>query len=224
MRLAAVPLILLAAMWSFPVRGQGQADTYRAMGVPPEGVLQGTILQSRILPGNEKQVVAMVTYLTGKKEEADAVGIKLAVFRKDGEKLRAVYERDFAKENGGYVGRGELELVDLDGDGRSEIVATWDNARSKVVEERRGEIVVMQAESFVVAWSGAMSYDATKAAREVPAERRDRYTRKLDIRATLRTRGITLFMTKTLTHVAGERLPEPRNVQETFPLRPPAEN
>ncbi len=222
MRILTAVALLATTAAVFPVRADSQSDTYRAMGVRPEGVMQGTILQARILPGSDKQTVAMVTYMTGKKEEADAIGIKLAVLKKEGDKLRSVYERDFAAENKGYVGRGEIELVDLDGDSRSEIVATWDNVRSKVIDERRGEVILMNGDAFTVAWAGAMSYDATKAAREVPAERRDRYTRKIDFRGTMRTRGVTLFMTKSVTHVAGERLAEPRNVQETFPLRKPA--
>ena len=224
MRIHAALAVLVTAATLHSARADSQADTYRAMGIRPEGVMQGSILQARILPGSEKQVVAMVTYITGKKEEADAVGVKLAVLRREGDKLRAVYERDFAAENKGYVGRGEVELVDLDGDGRSEIMATWDNVRSKVIEERRGEVILMNGDAFVVAWAGAMSYDSTKAAREVPADRRDRYVRKIDFKGTMRTRGVTLFMTKSVTHVAGERLPEPRSVQETFPLRAPAEN
>jgi hypothetical protein len=71
--------------------------------------------------------------------------------------------------------------------------------------------------AFRVAWTGAVSYDATKAVRDIPLERRDRYLRKLDFSNTRRTRGITLFMTKTMIAVAGERLPQPQEIQETFP-------
>ena len=38
------------------------------------------------------------TYLTGKKEDADAVGVKLVVFDTTSG-LKPVYERDFATEN-----------------------------------------------------------------------------------------------------------------------------
>jgi hypothetical protein len=223
MKTAAAVAMLAAVVASGAARAEGQADIYRAMGIRPEGVLSGTVMQARVLPGADKQTVALVTYLSGKKEDAEAVGIRLAVFKREGEKLRSVYDRDFAAENKGFVGRGEIELVDLDGDGRTEIVATWDNARSRVIEERRGEVVMMEGDAFVVAWAGAMSYDATKAAREVPQDRRDRYERSFDIAATMRTRGLTLFVTKKLTHVAGERLSEPRIVRETFPLRAPLE-
>jgi hypothetical protein len=44
--------------------------------------------------------------------------------------------------------------------------------------------------------------------------------RKLDFANTRRTKGVTLFMTKTMIAVAGERLPQPKEIQETFPLKP----
>ena len=65
-------------------------------------------------------------------------------------------------------------------------------------------------------------YDATRNARQVPVERRDRYVREIDIRETIRTNGVTLFLNKKVIAVAGERLPEPKIVQETFPLKPAA--
>jgi hypothetical protein len=64
-----------------------------------------------------------------------------------------------------------------------------------------------------------LAYDATRAAREIPVERRDRYMRELDIVKTLRTRGVTLYVRKYVIAVAGERLPKPKTVEETFPLR-----
>ena len=53
----------------------------------------------------------------------------------------------------------------------------------------------------------------------VPVERRDHFVRELDLVSTLRTRGVTLFFNKTMIAVAGERLVEPKVVEETFPLR-----
>ena len=35
----------------------------------------------------------------------------------------------------------------------------------------------------------------------------------------MRTRGVTLCMNKQMIAVAGERLPQPKTVVETFPLR-----
>lgn len=215
--LLLLPLLLGAAPASGP---PGQAEIYRAMGIRPEAVLNGSILQARVVEGGARQTVAIATYLTGKKEEADAVGVKLVVFEAGGG-LKPVYERDFAKENGGYVGRGEIQLVDLDGDGVTEILPSWDNVRSKVIDERRGEVLLREGGAFKAGWAGELKYDATRAAREIPEERRDRFEREIDIPATLKTRGITLFCTKKVIALAGQRLTEPRIVRETFPLRPP---
>ena len=174
----------------------------------------------RVLPGDAKQVVAVVTYLTGKKDEANALGVRLDVYRTAGAELVPLFTRDAAKENGGYVGRGEVAILDLDGDGVSEIGLYYDNLKNDLIQDRRLEIIVYDGAAFRVAWSGSVSYDATKAVRDVPLERRDRYLRKIDLSNTRRTKGITLFMTKTMIAVAGSRLPQAKQVQETFPLRP----
>lgn len=214
--LLVAPVVLAAA----PSGAPGPSEIYRAMGVRPEAVLNGTILQAKVVESGGKQTVAIATYLTGKKEDAEAVGVKLVVFDTTAG-LKPVYERDFAKENGGFVGRGEIQLVDLDGDGVTEILPSWDNVRSKVIDERRGEVLLRAEGEFQVAWAGELKYDATRAARDVPEERRDRFEREVDIPATLRTRGVTLFFTKKVLAMAGQRLPEPRLLRETFPLRPP---
>ena len=65
-----------------------------------------------------------------------------------------------------------------------------------------------------------MEYVATRSARDVPAERRDRFSREIDLAETMRARGVTLFVNKTVYAVAGERLPEPRVLRETFALKP----
>ncbi len=43
--------------------------------------------------------------------------------------------------------------------------------------------------------------------------------REFDWGNTLRTNGVTLFVKKRMIAVAGERLPEPQIVEETFKLR-----
>jgi len=193
--------------------------TYQAMGIESQKVLTGSVLTSRVMPKGGKQIVAMVTYFTGKRDEAQAINVRLEIFHQQGEDLSSFYARDFGKENGGYVARGELELVDLDGDGANEIIVGFDNLKDPLVQERKGEIILRDKGSFRTAWSGILEYDATRAARKIPVERRDRFNREVDVIGTLRTQGITLFMKKTVIAVAGERLSEPKVVTETFPLR-----
>ena len=214
----AAAIFLAAAAWGAAPVDSG-VEVREALGIKAGDVLSGTVLTARVLPGDAKQIVAMTTYFTGKRGDADSVNVRLDVFRRDAKGLAAVHSRDYGKENGGFVGRGEVELLDLDGDQVNEIVVTYDDARNPLIERGVMEVLVHDPSGFRVGWSGDFRYDATRAARDVPAERRDRFVRRLDAAATLRTRGVTLFFNKKVLAVAGERLPEPRDIVETFPLR-----
>jgi hypothetical protein len=210
--------VLVVALASPLALAETAAEAYRAMGIRPADVLTGTVLSAKVLPGADKQVVAVTTYFTGSKGRDDAVGVRLDVFAR-GQGLTRLYGREFGQETAGPVAAGELQLVDLDMDGVSEIIASYQTFKDPLIEQRVGEVILHDEAGFRTAWSGPLRYDATKAAREIPLERRDRYEREIDISRTLGTRGITLFCTKTVIAVAGERLPQPKVVQETFPLR-----
>ena len=161
--------------------GMAGADTasevYRALGIKPTDVLTGTVLTARVIEGDDKQVVAMTTYFTGKRERADAVNVRLDVFSRSGDRLTAIYSRDFGEKNAGGVGNGDLQLVDLDMDGVNEIIASYDSYEDPLIEQRLGEVILNEGSTFRKGWSGAMEYDATRAARSVPRERRDRFRR-----------------------------------------------
>lgn len=204
-----------------PPGGGGTAsEAYAAMGIPPARVLTGTVSPALVAPGRTKQVVAVVTYLTGSRERDDAVNVRLEVFERQASGLVSLYARDLGKEYPGGVGNGDLQLVDLDGDGINEIIASFDSFADPLIEQRRGEVILREPASFRVAWAGHLKYDATKDARGVPPERRDRYQREFNVASTLRGRGRMLVIDKKVIALAGEPLAEPRWVQETFPLRP----
>jgi hypothetical protein len=213
-------IVLLAAGIAGSAHADTAFDVYKQLGIKPKDVMNSSVTTAKVLPGDTKQIVAVVTYLTGKKDENDALDVVLAVYRQEGKDLVPLYTRDAAKENGGYVGRGEIALLDLDGDGVNEIGLYFDNLKNALIQERHLEVLLYDDTGFRVGWTGAVNYDATKAVRDVPQERRDRYMRKLDFANTRRTKGVTLFMTKTMIAVAGERLPQPKEIQETFPLKP----
>ncbi len=222
MRVVFTLAVFLASL--APARGDTAFEVYRAMGLDAQHVIGGSVLSAKVVPGAEKQTIAMITHFTGKKSEADGVNVRLEIFRGAGKDRKSVYSRDFGAENGGYVTRGELQLVDLDGDGVQEILPSWDDVRDPLVDHRRGEVIVREPSgAFRTAWSGELRFDATRDARGTPQERRDRFTREIDLAGTMRTRGVTLIFRKTVTAVAGERLPEAQVVTETFPLRAAAE-
>lgn len=200
-------------------QGSRSAAAYEAIGIDTADVLAGTVLQAIVVPGGEKQVVSLVTYFTGEKTKEGAVNVRLDVLRAKGNQLAPIYTRDYGAENGGFVGEGDLQLVDLDRDGVNEIVVSFATFADPLIDQRLGEVILYEKDGFQTAWAHPVEYDATRAARNVPLERRDRYERELDLINTLRTRGITLFFNKKVIAVAGERLPEPKLIQETFPLR-----
>lgn len=212
--------LIWMAFFGFTALGESGAAAYEALGVRVQDVLSGTVLSAKVVPGSEKQVVCVVTYFTGKKDPAEAVNVRMGVFRRSGDELVSIYRRDFGEEQGGHVANGDLELLDVDRDGLSEIVVSYDNFKQPLVEQRNCEVLVREGEAFRAAWTGPVEFDATKAARGVPQERRDRFTREFDWVKTMRTRGVTLFVKKEMIAVAGERLDQPKIVEETFPLRP----
>ena len=88
MKRSLIGLLVLACL-ALPLRAEPiSKDVYKLMHLETKDVLTGPILTSRVLPGmagDPKQVVALVTYMTGKREEANAVNVRLEVMRKDGE-------------------------------------------------------------------------------------------------------------------------------------------
>ncbi len=221
MRARAAAAALVAVLPASTARADLAAEAYRVAGIRPGDVLSGTVSSSRVRPGDEKQVVMLATYFTGIKDEARGVNVRLEVLSREGGSLARLFSRDYGRENDGHVGRGELELVDLDGDGVNEIVVSYDDARAPLVRRRRGEVLLWDGSSFRVAWADLLEYDATRAVRDVPQERRDRYVRELDLAGTRRTKGESLVFRKKVLAVAGETLAEPRVLEEAFPLRPP---
>ncbi|HXV75950.1 MAG TPA: hypothetical protein VD788_06470 [Candidatus Polarisedimenticolaceae bacterium] len=210
----AAAVIAPAAAWS-----QDGSKAYRALGLRPQDVLTGTVVRAGVVPGGSEQTVCLATYLTGEEGEADAVNIRLGVFDNSGDELVPVYTRDFGADRGGWVANGDLLVFDVDRDGVKEMIVSYDDFEQPLVDQRVGEVILHDGKTLTTAWTGLLEYDATRAARDVPQERRDRYVREFDWTNTLRTRGATLFVNKKVIAVAGERLPEPRIVAETFELR-----
>jgi hypothetical protein len=212
-----VSMVLLAA--PAVIEAQEGTKAYKALGLKPQAVLTGTVVKARVLPSNQDQVICIATYLTGKGEKADAVNVRLGVFDSFGEGLVTLYTRDLGKDHEGYIANGDLLVMDIDRDGISEIIVSFDDYSDPLIERRMAEIILHDGQKLDTGWSGLVEYDATKAARDLPVERRDRYVRDFDWGNTMRTRGATLFLRKKVIAVAGERLPEPRIVEETFDLR-----
>ena len=193
-------------------------EAYAVMGIDKNKVISATQTTAQVLAGDDKQLVCLVAYMSGKKDKT-TIKLHLAVLKGTDKEYTLVWEQDLSAKYDGQVGEGNLELLDLDRDRQSEIVVSFDLFSDPLIRQRFGEVIVWDEDRFKTAWSGPFEYDATKAVRDVPVERRDHFIRELDLINTLRTRGVTLFFNKTMIAVAGERLVEPKVVEETFPLR-----
>jgi hypothetical protein len=215
----AVSVCALLASLATPLQAAGIAEVCKAIGIKEKDAMFSSVLTGRVLEGNSKQIVAVTTFFTGSKGRDDAVNVRLDVFNERGGKLVPVFSRDYGKEYAGYVGRGDLELVDLDTDGINDIIVTFDRQDNPLVEQRLGEVILLGSAGFEVGWKGIMMLDATRDARSVPLERRDHFRREVDIPRTLKSRGATLFLKKKMIAVAGERLEKAKELTETFPLR-----
>ena len=216
----AVGTLVSVALTTTTTAGTAAAG-YRELGIKPTQVLSGTSLEAKVVPGEGKQFVMVTSYLTGTKKERYAVNVRLDVFQDLGNRLIPVYTRDFGEEQDGFVGDGDLQVFDLDRDGIAEIVVTFRRFHSPVIDERHAEVIGYGADGFRTRWVGPFEYDATKAVREVPEERRDRFRREIDLEATLRSRASELHLDKQVIAIAGERLATPRNIDEVFPLQSP---
>lgn len=217
MRIVLVLCLLLVS--HAPALCAVAADAYRALGIDTAAVLSGTSTTAKVVPGASKQFISVTSYMTGKRSEADAVEVRLDIFQTVDGKLVPIYQRAFGAERGGYVAEGNLQVIDLDMDGVAEIVVSYESFASPVIAERVAEVLVYGEDGFEVAWSGPIRYDATKAVRDVPRERRDSFRRDLDLGKTMATRGAELHWNKRMTAIAGETLADPRLVDEVFPFR-----
>ena len=212
-------LILLSLVSVSELRADVSIRAYKALGLEVADVLTGTVFQVQVRPDAGKEIIAVVTAFTGKKKNDQAVEVHFVIFRETDGALEKVYHRQFREEAGGAVAHGELQLLDFDGDGVQEIIVTYEVQRSPLIREREAEVIFADEDGFHTAWKGLILYDATRAAREVPPERRDHFQREVDIGETMRTRAITLFLRKTVYAVAGEQLESPKEILESFPLK-----
>lgn len=199
--------------------GSGSAHASAGVPIPPEGrnVLSRTTLKSDVTDAPGKETVVLTEFLTGKSEEADAIDVILTVYENRQEGAVPTWGRDYLKEWGGPLAGGELSLVDLDGDGRNEIMVSMHHGDDPGRVNVEAEILWAVGGSFVRAWNGPIRVDTSGA--DLPVERRERYTREIDFDRTTRTRGGMIFFNKKISMTAGVQIEPASVIGESFPLR-----
>ena len=107
-------LILLSLVSVSALRADVSIRAYKALGLEVADVLTGTVFQVQVRPDAGKEIIAVVTAFSGKKQNDQAVEVHFVIFRETDDALEKVYHRQFREEAGGAVAQGELQLLDFD--------------------------------------------------------------------------------------------------------------
>lgn len=189
--------------------------------VPNESILARTESESDIDGNRVKEGLILVNVLTGATAPGAASEVILGVIGPARGKERGplLWVRHVAKDTGKPAHGGEISAVDLDGDGASELVLTWDRSLQDGVRDRFCEIWVADGpDRLRKVWEGPWEVD-TRRDDKRPVSERQRFETAIDFGATRALAGKGVVLTRTHTVIAGETLAAPRVVREELALR-----
>jgi len=168
-----------------------------------------------------REGLVLVEALTGSEDPARATEVILGIVGNPGAKGegRLLWSRHVARETGGPAHSAEITAVDLDGDGGSELILTWDRALDAESRDRYAEIWVADGPGRMrKVWEGRWEVD-TRRTSTVPRAERVRYQTRIDFGATRRLAGRGIVFERVYTMIEGQTLGEPKIVREQVAVR-----
>jgi hypothetical protein len=205
----ATSVALLALLPARPCRAAGKDP----MSVPPKDIMISTSI-----PIREGLMASLIEYYAGGKNEKDAINILLSLYAMgDDDKARRLYTRDYVAEAGGFVSRSSLQVLDIDGDGTSEVLLEYHHLEKPGAIRVDLDVFRVSGERLELVWSGPIRVDTTNPSLGLPPADRDRFVREIDLAATARAANRIVF-TKTVMVAAGGTLEPPRRIAEELPL------
>lgn len=215
--LVLIPILAAAAL---------AAREPKPLPADPRDVDAGAILarteaEADLDGDREKEGLVLVEVLTGERDPARAAEVILGVIGRARGKERAplLWSRQVARETGLPAHGGEIAAVDLDGDGGSEIVLTWDRAVVDGQRDRFGEIWACDGPGrFRKVWEGVWEQDTRRDEKRAVSERM-RFETTIDYGATRAMAGRGLVLVRTYTVVAGQTLSEPKVTRDEVAAR-----
>ena len=186
--------------------------------VPREAQLNVVVAKADLNGDGTQEFLYNVNALTGESDPAKGseviYGVALAGV--GSERGPLLWVRHVMAETGRPAHDGELAVVDFDGDGRSDLLLTWDTSLSANRVERVAEVYTFADPANPRrVWEGWWETD-TRRDQDTPESARTFVRRDVDLGATRRAAGKTLVLRKTTTVENGRRLDKPRVEKESF--------
>ena len=191
-------------------------------GVPrdPRKVRRGTELTvtrtvTDLDGDGRREGVMLVEVLTGEKDPARATEVILGTWDAGaGEKGELLWSRCVTADTGQPAHDGEMEILDLDGDGQQEIVLSWDRGLRPGLVDRWAEIwTVPDPRRPVRVWEGPWGRD-TRLDEQTPPAKRSSFEREIDYGATRAAKGRGIVFRDTWRMIEGQALDPPRVTRE----------
>ncbi len=180
--------------------------------VPREAQLTVTEARADLNGDGNQEVLLAVNALTGESDPArgSEVIFGVAAPAPAGERGQLLWSRHVMTETGQPAHDGELTAVDLDGDGRSELLITWDRSLSPNRVERWGELYTMADPTRPIrVWEGVWERD-TRRDKDTPANAREWFRREFDFGATRKEAGKSVVFKKVQAFEGGQKIDPPR--------------
>jgi hypothetical protein len=213
--------LLLVAALAAPALGRSRAkELPRDPRQVPHGAQLALTQTKADLDGDGvAEGLVLVNALTGQRDAARATEVILGVTRGTGERDELQWVRHLMRETGTPAHDGELTAVDLDGDGGSEILLTWDRSLVDRREDRWAEIWVSDGPGQLrKVWDGQWLID-TRFDEQTPPGERTYLEREIDFGATRGAAGKAIVLRTTRGMVDGEVLRRPQVEEERVEVR-----
>jgi len=211
-----VSVIVLGALLlvSLALAGKGAAQLPEdPREIPREAQLTSTRTRADLDGDGRPEGLLLVNSLTGSQQKARASEVVLGVYS-EGDEGGLLWVRHVMRDTGRPAHDGELMALDLDGDGASELILTWDSSLTAEKVERWAEIYTTSDTARPrKIWEGAWVRD-TRRDPATGENARELFRREIDYAATRKAAGRAIVFRKVHRMIAGKTIDPAKTVTE----------